>query len=43
MEFREISIAIRARESAISLEELHDKLTNFEVVIKQDEIVVHLS
>ena len=40
MEFREISTAIRARESAISLEELHDKLTDFESVIKHEEIVV---
>ena len=38
MEFREISTAIRARESAISLEELHDKLTDFESVIKHEEI-----
>ncbi|OMO63086.1 Integrase, catalytic core [Corchorus capsularis] len=37
-EFREISTAIRARETAISLEELHDKLTDFEAVIKQDEL-----
>ena len=34
MEFKEISTAIIARENAISLEELHDKLTNFKVVIK---------
>ncbi|XP_022714623.1 uncharacterized protein LOC111274304 [Durio zibethinus] len=39
MQFREISTAIRARESAISLEELHDKLTNFEAVIKQEKLI----
>ncbi|OMO51508.1 Zinc finger, CCHC-type [Corchorus olitorius] len=36
--FREISTAIRARETAISMEELHYKLTDYEAVIKQDEL-----
>ena len=39
MEFKEISITIRARETSISLEELHDKLTDFEAIIKQEELV----
>ena len=43
MEFREISTAIRARESVISLEELHDKLTDFESVLKQEEIITTLA
>ena len=38
MEFREISTAIRARETPISLEELHDKLVDFEAIIKQEEL-----
>ena len=37
-EFKEISTAIRARESDISFEELHDKLTDYEVVIKQEDL-----
>lgn len=36
-EFRELSTDIRARESDISLEELYEKLTDFEVHIKEDE------
>ncbi|OMO81232.1 Reverse transcriptase, RNA-dependent DNA polymerase [Corchorus capsularis] len=36
-EFREIATAIRARESSISLEELHDKLLSFESLLKQEE------
>ena len=39
MEFREISTAIRVRETPISLEELHDKLVDFEAIIKQKELV----
>lgn len=39
-EYREISTAIRARESAISLEVLHDKLTDFEQVIHQDDAII---
>ncbi|OMO49925.1 hypothetical protein CCACVL1_30747 [Corchorus capsularis] len=36
--FREISTAIKARESSISFEELHDKLTFFELHLKQENI-----
>lgn len=32
-EFREISTSIRARESSITFEELHDKLVDFELVL----------
>ncbi|OMO95913.1 hypothetical protein CCACVL1_05180 [Corchorus capsularis] len=35
-EFREISTAIRARETPISLEELHDKLVSFESLLRQE-------
>ena len=37
-EFKEISTGIKARESDISFEELHDKLTDYEVIIKQEDI-----
>ena len=37
-EFKEISTGIKARESDISFEELHDKLTDYEVVIKQEDL-----
>ncbi|XP_017978287.1 PREDICTED: uncharacterized protein LOC108662433 [Theobroma cacao] len=36
-EFKELSITIRARESAISFEELHDKFIDFETTLKQDD------
>ena len=35
-EFKDISAAIRARDSAITFEELHEKLLNFEAVLKQE-------
>ena len=34
-EFKDISTAIRACDSAITFEELHEKLLNFEAVLKQ--------
>ena len=34
IEFREISTAISSKESAISLEELHDKMIGIESIIK---------
>ncbi|OMO75807.1 hypothetical protein CCACVL1_16032 [Corchorus capsularis] len=37
-EFREIAAAIKARESPISFEELHDKLTSFELHLKRENI-----
>ena len=35
-EFKDISSAVRARDTAISFEELHEKLINFEAVLKQE-------
>ena len=37
--FQEISTAVRARESVISFEELHDKLTDYEITIKKISII----
>ena len=37
-EFKDISAAIRARDSAITFEELHEKLLNFEAVLKQETL-----
>ncbi|OMO75963.1 Reverse transcriptase, RNA-dependent DNA polymerase [Corchorus capsularis] len=42
LEFRELSTAIRARDTEISFEELHDKLTDFELSIKQEESTIPL-
>lgn len=36
-EFKEISTAIRARETPITFEELHDKLIEFEQYLKRNE------
>ncbi|OMO77387.1 Reverse transcriptase, RNA-dependent DNA polymerase [Corchorus capsularis] len=36
-EFRELSIAIRARESSISYEKLYDKLVSFEILLNQED------
>ncbi|KAK0598282.1 hypothetical protein LWI29_033262 [Acer saccharum] len=36
VEFKDISSAVRARDSAISFEELHEKLLNSEALLKQD-------
>ena len=33
--FKEIFTAVRAHESVISFEELHDKLTDYEITIKK--------
>lgn len=35
-EFKDISSVIRARETSISFEELHEKLINFKAILKQD-------
>lgn len=35
-EFKDISTAVRARDSVIIFEELHEKLLNFEAVLKQE-------
>ena len=40
--FKELSTAIRARESDISFEELHDKLTGYEAIIKQDLVSISI-
>ena len=40
MELRQISTVMKARESTISPEDLHDKLTDFEAVIKQEGLVI---
>lgn len=37
LKFHEISTALRARETSISYEELHENLTDFEAVLKQQE------
>ncbi|KAK0576848.1 hypothetical protein LWI29_024322 [Acer saccharum] len=37
-EFKDISSAVRARDTAISFEELHEKLINFEAVLKQEAV-----
>ncbi|XVF43408.1 hypothetical protein PTKIN_Ptkin02bG0037700 [Pterospermum kingtungense] len=37
VDYKEISVAIRARETPISFEELYDKLTDYENVLKQRE------
>lgn len=39
VEFREISTVIRARDSAISLEKLYDKLTDIENDLQQDDVL----
>ena len=36
-DFEELSTTIRARETAITFEELHDKLTDYETILKQDD------
>lgn len=36
IDFKEISPAIRARETAINFEELHDKLVDYEETLKRE-------
>ena len=38
LEFRKISVAIRARDSSISYEELYDKLLDHELFLKHEEL-----
>ena len=40
-EFKDISSAVRARDSAISFEELHEKLLNSEALLKQESTRIH--
>ncbi|OMP03343.1 Reverse transcriptase, RNA-dependent DNA polymerase [Corchorus capsularis] len=40
-EFREISANIRARDSSISFDELHDKLTSYELFLQQETAHTH--
>ncbi|RWW86838.1 hypothetical protein BHE74_00004371 [Ensete ventricosum] len=40
VEFKELRAAIQARDSPMSLEELHDKLTDYEIYLKREEKVL---
>ncbi|KAI9182775.1 hypothetical protein LWI28_028749 [Acer negundo] len=40
-EFKDISAVVRARDSVITFEELHEKLLNFEAVLKQETMKNH--
>ena len=40
-EFKDISAAIRARDFAITVEEIHEKLINFEAILKQETMNNH--
>ena len=40
-DFKEISAAIRARESTISFDELHEKLIDYETYLKREPAAVH--